>query len=115
MPSLRSERSNASGMLDAVNRLTRILLLAFLAWPQLGQPLLPLREVCAEERGCCEQNGACDVTCVACACCAVRVMTFTDPGVAEDLEGPTTPSIAANTAAPPLAPPSDILHVPKSA
>jgi hypothetical protein len=104
-----------SGTLSPVNRLFRILLLALLLGPSIGPVVQPIQEVCAEEhQDCCEPDGVCDHTCADCACCAGSAISLSSPALAKVLNGPPVPTVAARTATPPSAPPSDILHVPKS-
>jgi hypothetical protein len=81
----------------------------------MGQDFRPVQEVCTEEReDCCDPKDACDVNCVQCACCATRPNIVTAMAVAVDLPGPPALARAAYEAAPASAPPTDILHIPKS-
>src|SRR5438093_657476 len=98
-------------MIVVVNRLFRILLLALLLVPSVGQVLKPVQEVCAGEQDCCGPNGLCDVNCVHCPCCGARAITFSSAAVVEDLDGPPTPTTPARAVAPPSVPPSDILPI----
>jgi hypothetical protein len=103
------------GILAAVNRLFRILLLTLLLGSALEQVLCSAPVVCAEERqDCCEPGGPCDVDCMDCACCAATAITFPGAASVECLDSPPEPAVAVHATLPPLAPPTDILHVPKS-
>jgi hypothetical protein len=98
-----------------VNRFFRTLLLALLLGPALEQVVRAVPVVCAEEQqGCCEPGGPCDVDCMDCACCAAAAITFPGGASVECLDSPPAPAVAVHATLPPLAPPADILHVPKS-
>jgi hypothetical protein len=95
--------------------LVRILLVALLAGPQIGQVLTPVREVCAEARqDCCDPDPACDASCIQCGCCTARAMSSPSADATAGLDSPPVPTAVVTAAAPPSAPPSDILHIPKS-
>ena len=92
------------------------MLLALLLGPQIGQILLPIQEVCAEEsRDCCDPNGVCDVNCILCVCCTAHPIASSSMAGEDGLARPSAHPIAVRAVAPPSAPPSDILHIPKSA
>jgi len=99
-----------------MKRLVPILLIALIAGPQLGYVLAPDRDVCAEERqDCCGPEDACGASCVVCGCCDARPLGFPGPGLTVDFDRPLVPTSVASVAIPSSAPPSDILHIPKSA
>jgi hypothetical protein len=101
-------------MLCRVNRLWRVILLVLLLGPAIGPSFLPAEDLCGEQRDCCDQDRACDVTCVRCACCASRPISPTPAEMADALDAPPASTVILATAFPPPAPTSDILHVPKS-
>jgi len=98
-----------------VKRLLSILFLALLLGPAVGHLAGFASDVCADEqRDCCGPDGRCDAVCLQCACCGVRLTMTTGDGF-ERLAIPSAPRYAvASDQAPLSAPPSDILHVPKS-
>lgn len=97
-------------------KLVLVLLMAVLALgPQVGWAFVPAPDPCQEVDEC-EEGADCGTACSRCLCCAAA----RTPGLAAAAVGgvpdgaPCTSTIAAVSA--PLAPPpTDILHVPKSA
>jgi hypothetical protein len=99
-----------------MNRLFRALLIAMLVGPQIGQLLSPVQDACVEERqDCCDSDGVCDVNCVRCACCSVRLVVVHNVGSHQTLGGPPAHPFLMHADSPPVAPSSDILHIPKTA
>ena len=96
--------------------LFHLLLFAMLLAPASAQALRPALEVCAEVNDeCCEPEQACDDVCVECPCCAAGAVTLDSPVIAGVLDGPPALEAAARAKDPPVAPRTEILHVPKSA
>lgn len=99
-----------------MNRIFRILLLVLLLGPSVGQVLRHAQEICAEaQRDCCDPKGLCQASCAECACCAVPAITLETAASTGIHDAAPLPTAVAAVVAPPLAPPSDILHIPKSA
>lgn len=96
-------------------RILRILLLAVLLGPTAGQVLQYAQDACVEgRRDCCDPLEQCDSGCTECACCAVTAFTLQSAASSGAVEAAPLPAAVAVAVSPPLAPPSDILHVPKS-
>jgi hypothetical protein len=101
-------------ILNAVNRLLRILFLALFLSPQLGELLLPTEAFCEEKQDCCTPDGVCHANCVQCACCTGRMTNLPVASTVEPHSNPPRQATIAALAAPLAPPPTDILHVPKS-
>lgn len=97
-------------------KLLLVLLLMLLALtPQAGWAFVPAPDPCQETDDCAESDG-CDSACTRCLCCAAARtpgLAATNLPVAPD-DTSWSSGIAA-VAAPLAPPPTDILHVPKSA
>ena len=96
-------------------RLLRTAFLVFLLCLQATSLLAAGEAHCGEAGEAGDHDGICDAGCVQCTCCASRAPIVADPLTVEPADAPTLPIAAgaASSALPP--PPSDILHVPKSA
>lgn len=97
-----------------VNRLIRMLCLALFLGAQSVAVVLPAASSCEEKQDCCAPNAVCDVDCVQCACCAVRVSDVAVSLTVKPLDSPPLPATMAARSAPLPPPPGDILHVPKA-
>ena len=99
---------------ESMKRLWTVFLALLLLAPSAAVWALPVQDECQDETEC-EEGGACDFDCTLCVCCAHRTPGVTTAFVTaapEDL--PAVPAIAA-LPAPVAPPPTEILHVPKSA
>ena len=97
-----------------VKRLIRVLFLFALLAPQVASVAVASDAFCEEASGCCTPEGVCDVNCVHCACCTSRTPSLAPFQVAEPVPSSPRLAIAAASASPPQALPTDIFHVPKS-
>lgn len=101
-------------ILIGMSRLLRVAMLALLLGPQVGPVLMPPETLCEERQDCCSPDGACDATCVVCACCLNRLSTTVSDAGPEPLDIPPILARAAASAVPLSPPPAEIQHVPKS-
>ena len=98
-----------------MRRVLRVLLMMVLLGFQVGTVLVSSEVLCQEGSGCCPPEGACNVNCVACACCPGHSSSITSFAIMlESIDVPPVPTnSAASSAVLPLFS-TDILHVPKS-
>ena len=99
-----------------MTRWLRILFFALLLTPATAQAFRPVLEVCAEvQRDDCESEEGCDQVCPECPCCAAGAVTLKSPVISGVLDAPRAPNAPVRSVDPPVAPGTEILHVPKSA
>ena len=96
-----------------MRRLWPLLLTLAMVAPLAGGWAMPIQDECQDESEC-EEGGVCDFDCGLCVCCASRPISPTQADAADVLDTPRTSVVVLATAFPPAAPPSGILHVPKS-